>query len=1472
MMKLPETAFVKLFRVLIFAVCGALSATGSFAVDHPQPQSGPFATVLTDAAIDDAVSAEWFDGAEHLLANPKSLRQVLWTQATAPAGNFLYYGASPQPGIRHLRLGLKTPLQVGSVLVRGGDSLSVLRPQAAYPGDLADDSQWMPAERVVNRQSSTAPVDHNSYALWTFPPGTTTRALRFTHDAPVTDSTYAGVLGGAYLLSARFINLAPQAIVDTSANAPSAPLLTNEKDDGWLAWDNGPTFPHPVSATTPEWITLSWPRPVSLNGLATLWAGFNQADAQIFTGPDSESPQDAPDSAWQNIGTPLATHSQYPRPLGVDWVDFGKTVTTRAVRLRITGITDEARSSHLAGKTRNGNRVWLGELMALSPLAASPLQTAVLPAVVDNGPKPPIAIHFNLQSAGFVSLVIDDAQGNRVRNLVSDTWFGAGLNTVWWDGTDDLGRNPDAAQHGVYLIPTHFVAPGQYQVRGITHKPIDLHYEFTVYEPGNPPWETVDTKGGWLTNHTPPSSALFLPADKAPGGKPLVYLGSFVSEGGAGLAWVDLDGNKQGGRGWIGGSWTAAPYLARDTGSRADPDAYAYVGAAWRDDTAKDSKQLTGIIRLTALTQHGDKSLLNFRFFPGDRINFDDGARPIWNDQIGGLAVRDGLVVISLTRQEQLLFADARSGKVLGQIPLPSPRGLAFDAQGRLLVLSASQLLRYTLASGASQFNPQQLPTPEPLIATGLEDPAGIIIDANGALYISDRGNSNQVKVFSGSGKLLHTIGHAGPSQPGPYDPLHMNQPRGMAIDSNNHLWVAEEDYQPKRVGLWTLDGKLLKALYGPAEYGGGGSLDPRDKTKFYYHGMELKLDWQAGKDSIASVLYRPRKDEIVFPPYSGPESVLYSNGHRYFTNTFLAYGSNGVSVAFLYLDTAGILRPVAALGKANYWNLLKTDAFKSRLPPGANLSSNAPNDSVLFTWSDLNGNGRVDPEEVTFRRAYTGSITLQSDPVPPSSDMPALAMYDSVVDGKATRFIPVRITPEGVPVYDINHGETLVDGAQPPRSDGGGQILYSPQNIVLTTAPAPFAQESLGGVDSHGHRWSYPDLWPGLHPSHSAPVPDRPGEVIGATRLLGEFINPTGSDAGPLWGINGNFGDMYLFTADGLYVTQLFQDVRTGKPWNMPEARRNMPLNDISMHDENFFPSLTQTNDGNVYVADGGHTSIVRVDGLGSVQRIPASPLDVTKTQLDQAQHYMQQKEAERQAQIGKKTLDVTVQSGPAPALGSLVASLASASWATVDRRITQVGWAGQPDLVEAAITIAGGRLFAAYRSSNPNLLVNSGAIANAPFKSGGALDLMIGTDPHADPKREAPVAGDIRLLVYLVQGKLRATLYRAVVPGTANPVPFTSPSRTITLDKVEDVSDELQFNAAKGEYTFSIPLKTLGLAPSPGDKIKADIGILRGSPVQTLQRVYWSNKTTGITSDVPTEAELTPNLWGDWIFKAAH
>ena len=104
----------------------------------------------------------------------------------------------------------------------------------------------------------------------------------------------------------------------------------------------------------------------------------------------------------------------------------------------------------------------------------------------------------------------------------------------------------------------------------------------------------------------------------------------------------------------------------------------------------------------------------------------------------------------------------------------------------------------------------------------------------------------------------------------------------------------------------------------------------------------------------------------------------------------------------------------------------------------------------------------------------------------------------------------------------------------------------------INTIAPLPYSPYGLGGKFKGEPRWSYPSPWPGLHPSHEAAVPDQPGMVIGHTRLLGGWVQ---GKAGPMFCVNGNMGNMYLFTADGLFVSTLFHDSRTAAVLGRPGA-----------------------------------------------------------------------------------------------------------------------------------------------------------------------------------------------------------------------------------------------------------------------------------------------------------------------------
>ncbi len=1364
-------------------------------------------------------------------------KAVVWCTQSTPHWKGMTYGAGREAGTRHLRIGFTQSVEVGSVLVGGGGSLSVLKADAAYPGDLSNESHWVPAQRLVDGEESNAEVEGGDYGLWVLPPGTSTRALRFSHTPAAGDPEMAGQLAAVWLLPNRLANVAPQALVQSRARDDVSMKIVDESHNRtWQTWENAENGAAlPVSAEHPEIVTLTWPKAVKISGLCLLWAGFAECEIDAFTGADDTNVREAPEASWVRVGSGRDLRSWYPSQLGPNWIALDHEVSTRALRVRMTASSSE-RHSHVTSKKKDGRRVWLGELMALSPVRETTLTSLVVPKQGEE--PPPIPVRFTLPEAGLVTLVIDDKDGRRVRNLVSETPFPAGENIAWWDGSDDLLRDPQAAAHGVYHIPSRPVAPGEYTVSGLWRKPLSLRYEFSIYNAGKPAWKTADNTGCWLTTHTPPTSMAFVPGSRTADGKPLIFMGCYVAEGGHGLQWLREDGTKIGGQHWVGGHWTGGPTLAIDSAPNADADQLCYVGSVWGGELRLTAKTKTLGDQPVFQTQLGDDPRPRKPTDPRPPLieGFEGGDRKF---VLSGLAVHDGILVCSMLRQNELLFVDGRSGALAGQLPVNSPRGVTFDAQGRMLVLSGNQLIAYPSVEATQA---------ETFIAEGLEDPRHIAIDKNGQYFISDRGSSHQIKVFTSAGKFIKAIGKAGAPTVGVYDPQHMNNPNGLALDSQGRVWVAENDNYPRRVSVWSVDGELVSTFYGPTEYGGGGVLDSRDANVFFYKGLEFALDWKNGTDSLKRVFARP--DPLLEAHYGhfSPDWPLYpsnAKGRRYFTSCYTHTPTGGDNAAFLWLDTGKEARLVAAFGDAHSWNLLKQPEFGPAWPVDSKPeeSNPRPDKRISFLWMDLNADGKPQIAELQMKKGMARGVTVTSD----------LEFVVTQLGEDTAMFRPTSIDAEGVPHYDFEPFRLGPAGGKPPSS-GGNQTLHRDEWTVSTNATTPFSPHGLGGMYRGEPRWSYPSPWPGLHASHEAAVPDRPGMVVGHTRLLGDFID---GPAGPMFGVNGNMGNMYLFTADGLFVSTLFHDIRLRPNWAAPVATRNMDVTDVSLHDENFWPSMTQTPDGKVFVVDGGRTSLVRVDGLDSLKRLPDQKLTVTSGDLEKARDWFARSELSRQKAHGTGVLAVPIRTEPPTVDGKLNDWPATAEWAMIDRRGTKANFNSnsRPYEVSASICIANDRLFAAWRTTEKDLLINSGETPNALFKTGGCLDLMLQTDT------------DQRLLVTLVNGQPRAMLYRAKVPGTEDPVAFSSPWRTINIDVVKDVTSQVNFATDKaGNYEISVPLATLHWTPESDDVVHADIGVLRGSGGQTTQRVYWSNKATAITADVPSEAELTPKLWGQW------
>lgn len=1437
----------------------------------PPPHPASLQTPLTSAMLDRAAYAEQVDGTERPVTaspgqNAADPAWIMWTQEGKPGWSGQGFGDSKRPGTRHLRIGFTAAVRIGTVLAMSTAQVSVLRSSATYPGDLADERQWEPARR----QPGEATGDRvQSYLTWVLPPGTSTRALRFTHAAQPTDTRYAGQVTGVMLLADRFDNIAPAGLASASANTEAAELINNRGDDrGWQGWGNGDKGgTDPISRANPLRVMISWPEAQHICGINALQAVFSTADIQVYSGPAERHPREAAESDWRTVLADAPFDYQYPRQFGVNLHRFPETVLTRAVRLSITApFVDEKCHPHVIGCTHGGRRGALGELQILRALGDAPLTAPVKSEV--EAPHPPIPVRFTLKEAGTVTLVIEDATGQRVRNLIAETPFPAGDNVVWWDGLDDLGRDGEAAGHGVYHVPGSVVAPGTYTVRGLVRGQIDLRYEFSLYSNGTPPWETADGTGWWLANHTPPGAAAFIPAADSPFGQPTVLIGSRITEGGSGLAWLDRDGRKLYGVGWLGGNWTGAQTLCVDAGAKPMPGFYAYAASTFEGDL-----RVTGLLRSAGRgtrrpgdrVLHGEDKLVLRWKIPAERPKTTSDA-----GILAAIAARDGLIVCSMPGVGALVLVDVASAAVVGRIPLADARGIAFASDGRLLALSGTKLLRGTLPGGTEA---ERVIAWETVIDQGLEDPQHVLVAGNGDLYVSDHGRSHQVKVFASNGRAVRSIGRPGRPQIGAYDREKMHRPAGMAISSEGGeplLWVAENDEQPKRISAWTLDGRLVRDLYGPGPYGGGGTLDPRDPNRFYFGGMEFGLDWKSGNSRIVSVFHRPEADpgrlDVVDSPgdhaiNSGqPESPVYADGRQYLTNTYNNHPTNGAAVVGIWQLRGDRTRLVAAAGSVPGWNglveRLKQPALRARLPDGADVQKGP----LLFVWSDGDGDGEIGPGEIAFAKTAIGGMCV----------LPDLTI---LTGSTALALRPLGFAASGAPLYDLAKAETVVPGGRRPNTSGGGMALLASDGwSVLTVPPEPFpAQTSLCGARGGKVRWTYPNMWPGLHPSHDAPAPTHPGMLVGTTRLLGPVIRPKGSDIGDLWAVNGNHGCIYLFTTDGLFVATLFKNQRQGQTWTMPTATRGMLLNDVTLSEECFWPTMTQITNGEVFIQDGFRQSLVRVEGLSSIRRLSAPPLQVDAAQLAAAQAWFVQAEAERQRNHGAVSLAVAL-GAPAPVVDGKLAEWQGAEWATIDVRRRKTGdWSSVEDRITGAVRIAGDRLYAAWRTGDPQLLKNTAATWQTLFKTGGCLDLMIGSDVGADPRRQKPVAGDCRLLVTLAGGKPMAVLYRPVVPGTppAERFPFTSPVTTELMDRVEQVGEQVVLAGAEGNYELSVPLKLLGLAPVAERTIRADIGILRGNGFQTLQRCYWSNKATGITADIPSEARLSPALWGSWRFQ---
>lgn len=1067
------------------------------------------------------------------------------------------------------------------------------------------------------------------------------------------------------------------------------------------------------------------------------------------------------------------------------------------------------------------------------PVQAEALATPAATSVIESG----IPITFELATPQYVTVVIEDAAGKRVRNLVSETRMPAGKNRIVWDGYDD-GMTKDG------VLTRHRVQPGVYHARGLTHDGLKTIYEFPVYSGGNPPWKTEDDRGAWPADHSEATGVAFIPAGDSPygSGKPQMLVTALCGECNPPVALVGLDGETYLHKDFWG--WDGGESAATDSGKLRNTRHAAYALCTYGEKNAFYLRALSSASWYKAAVTEKIAEYI-------PKVEMPKHPR----EQGVCLSVYDGLAAFTVLSDNAIMFVDVRQGKekILGSVSVPSPVGVLVVSRDQILVSSRDQVRLMTLKWDPQTGAPDVVSTQPVLL--GLDAPHTLQYDLQRKkLYVALWGKTNQVKVYDAATyKPLMDIGQPGKLQVGKYNELQMQRPAGLAIDSSGQLWVGEADYMPKRVSVWdAATGKFKRAHYGPPHYGGGGTIDPGDKTRLFYgeYGctMEFKLDWKAGKATLVNIPIRPSEQgyDNVFGKFGFcPEVAWHVNGRTYLTLGYQSsLRSNDNIGVWLYDEKTGLGRPVCYVGAWAYWEDANEYWLKNHktLPWIEALQKESGADLPLIVWTDLNANGKIEPDEVKTRK-FTQTVTLSDGhPRPLRGFWTFAPIADLSLCGSWNLMVPPPvIRPDGVLLYDIAKATFMV----PPTAD---QCWGLDGHAGILTADGFWIQGMAKGYRDGQMIWSYPtDDTVGQPPRH-------PGDMVEPTRLMGPYFKMQRGDAGIVGVTNGERGNIYVMTSDGLFVQTLGGHRSTANLLRLPKAERGMDVSGYSFDDEHFHPSVTHTQDDQVYMVAGKeYSAIFRIDGLQSVKRRQFGDLSVTPqtlTNLPEQQVFPARKGGRGSMEIGVMAT--------APVVDGKLDEWANADWGNI-------GHAGM-----GAMAIKGDKFYAAWKTGNPKVLANAAADPEFAFKRGGGVDIMVGPQNRWTKTSAGglqPQAGDLRLLACEVNGKKLAVLYRQVAKGDllGRPVLYESPIGKVQFDDVAIVSDQVELVQAGGNVELSVPLKLLGISGRIGDNLLGDIGILRGTGSQTTLRTCWNNMDTAMVSDIPTEARLSPANWGE-------
>jgi len=994
---------------------------------------------------------------------------------------------------------------------------------------------------------------------------------------------------------------------------------------------------------------------------------------------------------------------------------------------------------------------------------------------------------------GRMSVNVYDTSNLTVRQLIC---AGPSEQPVIWDGRDLYGR---------------WAKPGKYRYHGILAPRLSLRYVSSVGQSGNPPYRTADGKGSWGGVWGDVMDVCPVSAEPA---SDIVVLWA-VEEGEGGLIRMSQDGEVR----WKAHLdwWMKASQMAV-----ASDGEFIYVACASAMAAPEGQAQYNGTLnrpmiwRVEAAT--GNKRL--YGAAPGPQPMFGEycqGERVVTD-----IAVRDGKLYLTAPAQNKLFVADAKTGRQLAAWPLEKASGVAFDARGSLLAGSGSKIVALDDNGG---------------VARTLGDAGGEIWDLDATkdgLVATVGAPRHQVVFINAEGKETLALGRLG-GRPlsGKMEPQSFRSPAGLCVTGNGKLFVAEHA-APRRFTRWSLDGKLEREFHGPYYYSGMFGVDDEQPEHVYGDThtdiIRYLVNYDTGKWEV---------DRYWINAYgqSGVPAKWWPRIRHKEGKTWWCSGSG----AIVELNADGARGVAAVYG-----------GWVSKLPDGDHEPAyHTKKTGLKGTWSDLNGDGRKQPDEwqVTDKPAYpiTGSGPQQGWGCYFDEDF-NLYMHDwSDDEAGGVWKIPVAEWKNGAPVYRWEQARHVGLPRQNGLAHGaGGARTAFAANGAVYAFNGGYNAAGLPGV-GHGHDWEFAQLT--KYEERTGQPLWHAGQRTSGFAAAGEHYCPTGAA--------GSIGE-YLFWTDenslvhvwdvehGLYVDTLLEDVSRGPEPSAYTVWVELFNTRVFRHPKSGKVYLMAASDAiHIFEVLGTEQKLVRFEG----------EFELTAEGLAAAQKRVAARTVET-----IRTLEIKRAAGPVAIDGDL-SEFAQAPAATLLFKANAQG--------SARLLYDDKFLYVGFDVKDDSPWKNSGGDISTLFKTGDCADVWLGPSPG---KRQLG-AKDVRILFAPNGAKTVAVAFRPKAAQGAQRVPFRSPSGEVWMDKVEELKDvQVAVKTTDAGYRLeaAIPRSAIGLEKDV-ERIGLDLSLNFSDPAgqRNVARFHWGRNGAAMVYDLPSEARFEPETWGVGLFR---